>query len=192
MDADGHIEVRPRRSKRPVIKRSEAFGAIGYPYDLKRSVTRRLCAPMALVSSPLLACSCAYPYQSDSVRLADAIFRGKVLSIRHLGSVARANSRAEKTELARPRVDDLQEVSFLIDAVWKGLVARRVKVNVTSRPSMCDGYEFTVGSEYVIYIAQKVRTAWDDQLGRLRSRLGPIIDPASTVATFEIGTVHCV
>jgi hypothetical protein len=139
---------------------------------------------MALLSSPLLACECAYPSQADSFRLAYAIFRGKAVAVQHLPS---AEQTTHSSGSAMWPKEIRQEVTLLVDAVWKGQVARRVAVRVTSHPRMCDGYEFVVGAEYVVYVAPKIDTEWDERLKRLRSSLGLTIDPPATSTSFEIG-----
>jgi hypothetical protein len=103
--------------------------------------------------------------------LADAIFRGKAVSVKHSGF---------------PLFEDHQEVTFLIDAVWKGSVAQKATVHVTSYPRMCDGYEFKIGYKYVIYVGRKLPTEWENTLDSLRARMGLTVDLPATLTTFDI------
>src|SRR4051794_4523005 len=99
-----------------------------------------------------VGCECANNFpQRESLRFAAVVFRGRVIQIEHLRFVFTQNSFQLEPELHPPKVDDHTLVTFAVKTYWKGAVTSVMKVYATARPSMCDGYRFTQGKEYIVY-----------------------------------------
>ena len=153
------------------------------------TIFRRMYAVLVLFVGPiptLVACKCVQTSQSEAIREAHAVFRGKVVSIQHLNAIPQRDPNTGRTTFLPPQTDDRQIVTFLVELEWKGSIARQVKVLVTARPRMCDGYQFKEGVRYVVYATEKTRTDWDDALERMNSRLDLKVSPPTSMATVEI------
>ncbi len=143
-------------------------------------------ALLVLLAVPVaraIACECVHLSQGESRAEADVVFRGRALSIRVLSSEFRG-----RAGVVQPSITQLaahQVVEFLVDAVWKGKVEWKARVFVTSHPHMCDGYEFRLGSDYVIYIG-RLPLLPESYLDRLRARVGLTVDPLSNTDTFDM------
>lgn len=98
--------------------------------------------------------------QREAFRHAAVVFRGRVSQINHLRFLPDGDSVRIEPELNPAAVNDHTLVSFDVITYWKGNIKRAVKVFATARPSMCDGYRFEPGKEYVIY-ARPMDPRWD-------------------------------
>ncbi len=88
----------------------------------------------ALMPSNAYACSCAGPgTPQDGLQMAGAVFAGKVLNI---------------TQTAQPYSQ--HRVLFEVISTWKGDVGREVIITTAGNSAAC-GYEFSVGSTYLVY-----------------------------------------
>jgi hypothetical protein len=118
----------------------------------KRTLTRWLViASIALSPGPAISCECAEMPQREAFQHAAVVFRGRVTQINHLRFVPDGDSVRVEIELSPPAVNDHTLVSFDVVTYWKGHIKRAIKVYATARPSMCDGYRFEQGKEYVVY-----------------------------------------
>ena len=111
----------------------------------------RLIALVAIASALVQGCECRKVEQREAFRHADMVFRGRVTQIDHLRLVHEGDAVRVEAERNPPGVDDHTVVSFNVLTRWKGKMARGIKVYAVGRPSMCDGYRFEEGTEYVVY-----------------------------------------
>lgn len=97
------------------------------------------------------ACECVDEPTEDAKQHAKAIFQGRVIHIEHLQfSTVNGAFRIETAQGARD-LNDHTLVTFEVTRYWKGTIPLKVRVYATARPSMCDGYRFEQGREYILY-----------------------------------------
>jgi len=99
-----------------------------------------------------IACECGELSQREAFRFAAVVVRGRVTKIEHFRFVKTADSLRIETEPMPPRVNDYTLVTLRVDTYWKGAPTRFLKIYAVARPSMCDGYRFEEGREYVVYV----------------------------------------
>lgn len=90
--------------------------------------------------SVVSACSCAFsPSAEETLERSAAVFRGTVVSIvdRNEGALARSSG-------------DPLEVTFQVDAVWKGKVLPEIMVTTPMSSASC-GFTFVEGVSYLVY-----------------------------------------
>ena len=95
-------------------------------------------------------CSCIEATQKDAIRYAAVVFRGLAVNVQHL----RIGDGVITEEMNPPSSDDNTLVTFEVTSYWKGSLKGIVKVYAMARPSMCDGYKFEQGREYIVYASQ--------------------------------------
>ena len=90
---------------------------------------------------------------SEALKNAAVVFQGKGTLIDHLNPIEPPATKTGSVKLGRiPRSNDDQTVvTFRATRAWKGPVKSEIKVFAIARPSMCDGFEFEDGKEYVVY-----------------------------------------
>lgn len=92
------------------------------------------------------------------------MFRGRVVRIDHMNPIEPSPSDDGPVKLTSiPRaIDDETLVTFRVTTSWKGPVTPILKVYATARPSMCDGYKFKEGTEYVVYATKNLDQNWGE------------------------------
>ena len=115
------------------------------------------------------ACTCAPPGSpSEALTYSDAVFRGKVVSIRE---VERDDGIWSST--------DPTTVEFNVTNVWKGSVSQTLFLT-TPRSEVSCGFTFIEGGEYVVY-------AFEDSTVGLCSRTRPLWTAAEDLAVLGPG-----
>jgi hypothetical protein len=99
------------------------------------------------------ACECGEGQPQHALKYAAIVFQGKVTEIDHLNPIDPPDSKpGDVRQVSIPRqINDHTVVTFRVTRAWRGPVTREIKVYATARPSMCDGYKFRDGVEYVVY-----------------------------------------
>jgi hypothetical protein len=104
----------------------------------------------------LFACECGVPSQRQSFKDATIVFRGRVITIEHLNPVQPnefplATDHPVKLAPIPRNHDDQTLVTMDVHTAWKGPATRQMKVFSIAHPSMCGGFAFEQGREYVVY-----------------------------------------
>jgi hypothetical protein len=97
------------------------------------------------------ACECRTIPPAEALQKSAVVFHGVVIQIEHLHALEAPDPVTGKSRRWIPELDDLIVVTFKVDASWKGRVTPIMKVYSVVRPSMCDGYEFSIAKEYLVY-----------------------------------------
>lgn len=89
------------------------------------------------------ACDCVVSgTPSEEMEKKDAVFSGKVLTVKDRNKLSTIKSSA-----------DPMEVVIAVDEIWKGIEESQVVV-FTERDSASCGFEFQVGEEYLVYASK--------------------------------------
>lgn len=128
------------------------------------SVMWQWCCVVALglvVPACVMGCECSESSQREAFGHAEAVFVGRVARIDHLRLVSEGPGRSRiELEESPPTRNDHTLVWIDARRQWKGNVSGRVAVYAVARPSMCDGYGFEEGKEYVVY-TRVLGPEWD-------------------------------
>lgn len=116
---------------------------------------------LILAAGRLLACTCIEVPQKTALHSAVAVFQGKATKVEHMDMVEAFDPVSGKVEKRPPKVDDYTVVTFRVSKAWKGPVTSTMKVQATARPSMCSGFEFREGKEYIVYATDDINQDWD-------------------------------
>jgi hypothetical protein len=116
-----------------------------------------------MFSTRLLGCECAELRQQVAFKYAVVVFQGTVTHIDHLNPIDEQPKTGAVQGVPIPReVDDHTVATFRVTRAWKGPVKNGIKVYATARPSMCDGYKFKDGVEYVVYASLNLHPEWEE------------------------------
>ena len=133
---------------------------------VRPTLTHLAVAAGALLGPKLYACECAQAKLGDALKLASVVLRGTVVRIDHLNPIQPPQTGDDKQKVALvaiPRsADDQTLVTFKVTASWKEPVTESVKLFAVARPSMCDGYQFHLNTEYVVYASKNLNQNWED------------------------------
>lgn len=102
-----------------------------------------ICAALLALAAapPASACSCIQPGPPEvEMESSDAVFVGQVLAV---------EAAPQEGELKSFLV--WNQVTFLLERVWKGLPEAETAVVRTAAESAACGYEFEVGETYLVY-----------------------------------------
>jgi hypothetical protein len=95
-----------------------------------------------------LACTCTEQTVSEAFAEAEAVFMGKVASIKYLDD--------RSGWIREPRV----VVTFNVFAYWKGDVGRKIILHTYQEYSSCNGFNFEQGKEYIVYATKSPGNRW--------------------------------
>jgi hypothetical protein len=103
-------------------------------------------------AEPMLqGCECIEVSQARAFDGATVVFSGRVQRVEHATLVEVLNQKTGLRELRPPDTGDLTLVTFNVKKPWKGPVTALMKVMSVVRGTVCPGYEFQLGKDYVIY-----------------------------------------
>ncbi len=125
-------------------------------------VSSRLVLHIAIGSIASMACECVEVPQNIARREAAVVFSGTVVRIEHLKIIDFIDRATGKPGKGPPDLDDDTIVTFDVAGLWKGPRISTVKVYSVSRPSMCTGYRFQQGREYVVYATRDINQDADE------------------------------
>ena len=94
---------------------------------------------LGLAGAGALACDCLTAPVHEALQHSDAVFAGRVVDIRYGG---------ERSDNA---------VTFQVEGVWKGPLARQIRVFTASDDGRC-GIGFELGRRYLVYANRDERT----------------------------------
>lgn len=131
------------------------------------------------------ACTCASSGSpAEALERADAVFAGKVTSIKFKGTSPYRLSSVHPVE-----------VEFRVSQVWKGPLQETLTVETENSEISC-GYEFEKGQTYIVYatdgytgLCSRTAPAWRSFADLMA--LGPGARPASTPTTAAGGGMVC-
>src|SRR6478672_6936226 len=98
----------------------------------------------------------------EALQSSAVVFHGVAINIEHLRTMNAPDPVTGQSRRWIPELDDLIVVTFQVDAFWKGPATPFLKVYSIARPSMCDGYEFSIAKESLVYA---IGPPAPDQLG---------------------------
>jgi hypothetical protein len=120
--------------------------AIQLKYFQQRQIVRNplfVCFCLVWFLTDAYGCECIELGVKESRSYAIAVFEGTVISV--------LNRERSSYPMEWQQKGFDQEAQVEVVKVWKGRVARRVRVRTVAEPGMCGGYGFTTGQRYVIY-----------------------------------------
>ena len=103
-------------------------------------------------SGAVNACTCSRRSPERALEESAVVFHGHAVRVEHYATLEAKDPRSGAKRTWFPATDDWVVVTFTVQAVWKGSAEREVQVLVLSRPSMCDGFEFSPGRGYLVYL----------------------------------------
>jgi hypothetical protein len=117
---------------------------------------------IASVGAPiLLASDCVAASQQQAYQAAVVVFRGSVVKIEDTAATVDPVDR-DTGKLALQPVSGFKIVTVAVSRVWKGPSTSTIQLFVLEHPSMGTGFQFRVGSEYVIYALDDVEQNWSE------------------------------
>lgn len=107
----------------------------------------------------VMASECLAAPQKQAFRAAALVFRGRVLRVEDTTPATISNEPGkvalQPSEPSGPRV-----VTLRVSRIWKGPAASTIQLFVLEHPPLGTGFQFHVGSEYVIYALDQVDQDW--------------------------------
>src|SRR6202022_3965766 len=88
-------------------------------------------------------------------------FRGRVLKVEDTAATVDPVDR-DTGKLALQPVSGFKIVTVTVSKIWKGPSSSEIQLFVFENPSMGTGFQFRVGSEYVIYAIADVAQDWSE------------------------------
>ncbi len=102
-------------------------------------------------ATPANACSCHRIPPPEALQSSVVVFHGVAIEIEHLHILKAPDPATGEARSWIPELNDLVVVTLEVDEYWKGPVTPLMKVYSVARASMCDGYEFSAGKQYLVY-----------------------------------------
>lgn len=116
---------------------------------------------MLAIAGVVMANDCVEATQRESFRAAALVFRGRVSRIDDLAAVpSSSDNQMGKAPLEPSISSDPKLITFSVERVWKGKVGKIVQTFVLEHPPMGTGYQFRLGSEYVVYALNEIGQKW--------------------------------
>lgn len=105
------------------------------------------------ISEPVVifGCECVEVPPASAFAGAAVVFSGRVQQVQHAVLVESVNPETGKGELRPPEQGDLTLVTFSVKNAWKGALGATVSVMATVHGTVCPGYRFEAGHDYVVY-----------------------------------------
>lgn len=150
--------LKPMRESSPLRFLSQAKSANGAPsFLVGRSAIGELVFFMLAVAGMVMANDCVEPTQRESFRAAAIVFSGRVSHIEDLAAAPSSlENQMSKAPLEPSISSDPKLITFSVERVWKGKVGKTVQLFVLEHPPMGTGYQFRLGSEYVVYALNEI------------------------------------
>jgi hypothetical protein len=117
---------------------------------------------ICLLSPPahtLLADECIDVGPRRALRFADIVFLGKVTAVENLMPFDPIETTTGKLALERAENGSPYVATFAVTKIWKGAVGTTAQVFAFARPGMGYGFQFRVGSQYVVYAFDDINQA---------------------------------
>jgi hypothetical protein len=109
----------------------------------------------------LFANECVAVSQQQAYRAAAVVFRGRVVKVEDTAATVDPVDR-NAGKLALQPVSGFKIVSVSPSKIWKGPSSSTIQLFALEHPVLGNGFQFRVGSEYVIYALDEVEQNWSE------------------------------
>src|SRR5579859_526283 len=110
-----------------------------------------LLAMFCWTCQPAKGCECIEITSKAAMTSAAAVFRGRVEAIERVAGASEGIPRLERMPVGGFEEPSLTIVTFKVTTSWKGPRVRSIRVLAMRHGSICPGYAFEQGREYVVY-----------------------------------------